>query len=164
MELYRGKRMRVEKTTITLPGGRKAERIIVRPGNAVAMLPIEGEYCYLICQYRYPINRAIFEAPAGTIDPGELPEETARRELIEETGFSAERLIPRGFIYTTPGYTDEVIFLFEARDLHPSSEYVKDEDELITVKRVRISDIPAMIENGEIVDAKTICLAYRCLR
>ncbi len=163
MELYRGKRMRIERALIELPGGKKKERIIVRPGNAVAILPVEGDYCYLIRQYRYAIDRTIWEVPAGTLDAGETPEQTAHRELIEEAGLAAETLIARGSIYTTPGFTDEVIHLFEARDLHPSDEYDKDDDEVIEVEKVRLSELDAMIRDGLILDAKTICLICRCL-
>jgi ADP-ribose pyrophosphatase len=163
-DIYRGKRMRIEQATVTLPSGRTRERIVVRPGRAVAMLPIEGEDCWLIRQYRYPIDRYIYEAPAGTMDENETPAETARRELIEEAQLKAETLIPHGFIYTTPGYTDEVIHLFEARDLSPSTEYEPDDDELIEVVKVRADKVLAMIRDGRIVDAKTICLACRCLR
>jgi ADP-ribose pyrophosphatase len=134
----------------------------VRPADAVAILPIEGDACYLIRQYRFVIGEYILEAPAGTIDPGETPDGTANRELIEETGLSAGHLIPRGFIYTTPGFTTERIFLYEARDLVPSRMYAQDEDEVIEVRKVGMADIPQMIRDGRIVDAKTICLFYRC--
>ena len=75
------------------------------------------------------------------MEPGEEPLVTAHRELIEETGFAAQTIISKGFIYTTPGYTDEKIFLFEARDLTPSQEYVKDEDEVIEVVDIAINDL-----------------------
>ena len=97
------------------------------------------------------------------MEEGEDPLTTARRELIEETGFAAGTIIPQGFIYTTPGFTDEKIFLFEARDLSPSQEYEKDEDEVIEVIDVAVSDLPDMIRDGSIVDGKTICLIQRCL-
>jgi ADP-ribose pyrophosphatase len=164
MEIYRGKRLVVEKKRVTLPNGNIHERVVIHPGGAVAMFPVEGEYCYLIRQYRFAIGEYIYEAPAGTIDEGEVPDETAHRELIEETGMRAETLLPRGYIYPSPGYTDERIWLFEARDLAPSTEYGKDDDELIEVVRLPRAEIPAMIADGRIVDAKTICLAFRCLR
>jgi ADP-ribose pyrophosphatase len=71
--------------------------------------------------------------------------------------------VPKGFIYTTPGYTDERIFLFEARGLSPSQDYRKDEDEIIEVVDVEINDIAAMVADGTICDAKTICLIHRCI-
>ena len=163
MEIFRDKRLWIEKRTIRLPHGRERLKVIVHPNNAVAIFPVEHDRCKLLKQYRFAIDQYIVEAPAGTIEPGEDPKETARRELIEETGFAAGKIIPKGFIYTTPGFTDERIFLFEARDLSPSDEFGKDEDEVIEVINIPTSDLKGMIQNGTIVDAKTICLIYRCM-
>ena len=163
MEIFRGRRLWIETKTIRLPTGREREKVIVHPSGAVAILPLDGDRCKLLRQYRYAIDQHIIEAPAGTMEQGEDPRETARRELIEETGFAAGTIVPRGFIYTTPGFTDEKIFLFEARDLSPSQEFWKDEDEVIEVIDVAVSDLPEMIRNGTIVDGKTICLIQRCL-
>jgi ADP-ribose pyrophosphatase len=163
MEIFRGRRLWIEKRTIRLPNGIEREKVIVHPSNAVAILPLHGYRCKLLRQYRYAVDQYIFEAPAGTMDDDEDPIETAQRELIEETGFVAKTIVPKGFIYTTPGYTDEKIFLFEARDLSPSDEYGKDDDEIIEVMDIAISDLNEMIINGSIVDAKTICLIHRCM-
>ena len=163
MEIFRGRRLWIEKRTIRLPNGIKREKVIVHPSNAVAILPLNGDRCKLLKQYRYAIDQYIFEAPAGTMEPGEEPLVTARRELIEETGFTAQTIVPKGFIYTTPGYTDEKIFLFEASDLSPSQEYRKDEDEVIEVVDIATGDLIDMIHNGTIVDAKTICLIHTCI-
>ena len=154
------KKITLETVTVTLPSGAVKERRVVRPGHAVAMLPIEGDFCYLERQYRFAVGEWIYEVPAGTIDPGETPEETAYRELIEETGMAAENLIPRGKIYPAPGYTDEVIYLFEAHDLSSSDAYRMDEDEQIEVVKVPLSEMDEMIRDGRIIDAKSICLAY----
>jgi len=162
MEIFSGRRLWIESRMIRLPNGVERDKVIVHPGNAVAILPIDGDRCKLVKQYRYAIDRHIFEAPAGTIEPGEEPLRTAHRELIEEIGFSAQKIMEKGFIYTTPGYSDEKIFLFEARDLSPSQEYRKDDDEIIEVVDVATRDLPAMIREGTIVDAKTICLIHRC--
>jgi ADP-ribose pyrophosphatase len=163
MEIFRGRRLWIEKRTIRLPNGIEREKVIVHPSNAVAILPVHGDQCKLLRQYRYAIDQYILEAPAGTMEQDEDPSETAQRELIEETGFVAKKIVPKGFIYTTPGYTDEKIFLFEARDLLPSDEYGKDEDEIIEVMDIATSELKDMINNGTIVDAKTICLIHRCL-
>lgn len=163
MEIFRGRNLWIEKRLIRLPNGIEKEKVIVHPSNAVAILPLNGDRCKMLKQYRYAIDQYIFEAPAGTMEPGEDPLETARRELIEETGFTAQSIVSKGFIYTTPGYTDEKIYLFEARDLSPSQEYGKDEDEVIEVVDIAIIDLIGMIRNGTIVDAKTICLIHHCL-
>ncbi|MGA2913924.1 MAG: NUDIX hydrolase [Methanoregula sp.] len=163
MEIFRGKRLWIEKRTIRLHGGKEREKIIIHPNNAVAIFPVDGDRCRLLKQYRFAIDQYIYEAPAGTMEPGEDPKETAYRELIEETGLAARMIAPKGFIYTTPGFTDEKIFLFEARDLSPSAEYGKDEDEIIEVVDVPTGDLKGMIRDGTIVDAKTICLIHKCL-
>jgi ADP-ribose pyrophosphatase len=163
MEIFRGRRLWIEKRMIRLPNGIEREKVIVHPSNAVAILPLNRDRCKLLKQYRYAIDQYIFEAPAGTMEPGEDPLVTARRELIEETGFTAQTIVSKGFIYTTPGYSDEKIFLFEARDLSPSQEFGKDEDEVIEVVDISIIDLIGMLRNNTIVDAKTICLIHRCL-
>ncbi len=162
-DLYRGKRLTVERKEYPLPGGKVVERVVVRPGDAVAMLPVHGDgTCSLIRQYRFAIGEFILEAPAGTLNPGEEPLDAARRELIEETGLQAGSFVPRGFIYTTPGFTDERIYLYEARDLSPSTRFHPDEDEVIEVVRMPLGDLQGMIVDGRISDAKTICLVSRC--
>ena len=163
MEIFRGRRLWIEKKVIPMQNGKKKEKVIIHPGNAVAILPIDGDRCKLLRQYRYAIGQHICEAPAGTMEPGEDPAATAHRELIEETGFEAGSMTPKGFIYTTPGFTDEKIFLFEARDLSPSEEFEKDEDEEIEVMDVAVCDLDTMIRDGTICDAKTICLIHQCL-
>jgi ADP-ribose pyrophosphatase len=164
MEVYRNKRLSVELKDVILPDGRSREGVIVHPGDAVVVLPKCGDSCwYLIRQYRFAIGTFILEAPAGTIEPGENPPETAGRELIEETGFRADKLIDRGFIYTTPGFTDEKIYLFEARDLSPSDASHQDEDEFIELVKVTGIELGSMCRDGRISDAKTISVVYRCL-
>jgi ADP-ribose pyrophosphatase len=163
MEIFRGRRLWIEQRAVHLPNGLLRQKVIVHPSSAVAVLPIEGDRCKLIRQYRYAIDDYILEAPAGALEEAEEPLAAAGRELIEETGFAARTIEPRGFIITTPGYTDEKIYLYEAHGLTPSQAYGKDEDEVIEVVDVAASDLPAMVRDGTITDAKTICLIYRCL-
>ena len=163
-DLYRGKRLLVEKKEYELPDGTLVEKVAVHPGNAVAILPFRADgSCYLIRQYRFVIGEYILEAPAGTLNPGEDPLAAARRELIEETGFQAETFIPRGSIFTTPGFTDEVIYLYEAHGLTPSCLFQKDDDEIIELVRVGTDELPGMIRDGRIRDAKTISIICRCM-
>jgi ADP-ribose pyrophosphatase len=163
-DLFMGRRLRVDKREYHLPNGTHVEKVAVHPGNAVAILPFRTDgACYLIRQYRFVIGDYILEAPAGTLNPGEGPLDAARRELIEETGFQAETFIPRGSIYTTPGFSDEIIHLYEAHGLTPSCLYQKDEDEIIELVRVEREDLPDMIGDGRICDAKTISIICRCI-
>ena len=163
MEIFRGRRLWIEQRDVSLPNGLLRQKLIVHPSNAVAILPIEKDRCKLIRQYRYAIDDYILEAPAGALETGEEPLAAAGRELIEETGFAARSIEPRGHIITTPGYSDEKIFLFEAQGLSPSQEFEKDEDEVIEVVDIPIRNLPSMIQDGTITDAKTICLICRCL-
>jgi ADP-ribose pyrophosphatase len=162
MELWRGRRLWIEKRSMDLPSGRK-DYVVVHPGGAVAILPLDGDDVVLIRQYRTAIDGWILEAPAGTLEPEESPDACAARELIEETGFSAAEFVSLGAVYTTPGFSDEVIHLFLARGLAPSTLYEKDEDEQIEVVRVGIDDVRAMALDGRIRDAKTLCLIHRGL-
>jgi len=163
MEIFRGRRLWIEQRNVSLPNGLLREKVIVHPSDAVAILPLEGDRCKLIRQYRYAIDDYILEAPAGALEKEEDPLTAAGRELIEETGFAAATIEPQGFIITTPGYTDEKIYLYKASGLTPSHLYGKDEDEIIEVVDIRLQDLNRMIREGEIVDAKTICLIHRCL-
>jgi len=162
MEIFRGRKLWIENKKLTLPNGIEKDAVIVHPKGAVAILPVTRTGYLLLRQYRYAVGQYIWEAPAGTMEDGEDPEKTARRELIEEAGVAAGTLIPRGFIYTTPGFTDEKIWLFEARDLSPSREFEKDADEMIEVMEVTRDNTDAMVADGTICDAKTICLLHRC--
>ena len=164
MELFRGKRLQVEQVEYTLPDGRRKEGVIVHPGDAVVVLPKCGDSrWHLIRQYRFAVGSYILEAPAGKLEPGEVPVETAKRELIEETGYHAGEMDEKGWIYTTPGFSDEKLHLFEARNLTPSDAYEKDEDELIELVTVTGRELQEMCLDGRVSDAKTISVVYRCL-
>ncbi|RQD83740.1 MAG: NUDIX hydrolase [Methanocalculus sp. MSAO_Arc2] len=160
--IYQGQRLSVELRRVALPNGRTKETIVVHPGGAVAMLPCEGDDCYLIRQFRPAIGKYIYEAPAGTMEPEESPEETAARELIEEIRLRSDHLISRGIIMTSPGYTDEVLHLFEARGLTPAEDFKPDDDEVIEVVRLPRNEAESMAHDGRIIDAKTIALLFRC--
>ena len=161
-EIWRGRRLWVEKRAVDAPSGRR-EYVIVHPGGAVAILPLDGEEVVLIRQYRAAIDAWILEAPAGTLEEGEEPAACAARELIEETGLAADELVPLGAVYTTPGFSDEEIHLFLARGLAPCTDFEKDEDEQIEVIRVSRDEARAMALDGRIRDAKTVCLVHRGL-
>jgi ADP-ribose pyrophosphatase len=162
--IYEGNRLKVEKRSVRLRDGSMRERVVVQPSDASAILPVEGDTCHLIRQYRFAIDRYLYEVPAGTMDLGETPEQTAVRELWEETGLTAATIIPHGFIFTTPGFTTERIHLFEARDCTVTDASHTEEDEMIEPAPFSRDELFAMIKDGRICDAKTICLIYRCLR
>lgn len=162
--LYKTNRMQIETKDVHLPNGNDREYLFVQPVDAVCILPTDDTYVYLIRQYRAVIDTTILEVPAGGMDhPGESKEEAARRELAEEARLKAEELIPRGFIYSSPGFCTERLWLFEARGLSPCEDFAMDDDEIINSIRIRKDEVFPMIQSGEISDAKTIALLVRSL-
>ena len=158
--IYQGRIFSLEVDRVTLPSGHSIDMEIVRhPGSVVLLpLPAPGEVI-LIRQYRYSIDRWIWELPAGSLKPNEDPDRAAARECEEEIGLvpgRVERL--RGF-YPTPGFCDEEMIFYRCSDLRPpaaDSTVKKDEDEDLEPRTCTIAEARAMIEAGEIVDLKTI--------
>jgi ADP-ribose pyrophosphatase len=121
------------------------------------MVPLEEDgTVLLIRQYRWAAEGFILEVPAGKLDGGEEPEACARRELEEEIGRRPGRLDLLGSVLTTPGFTDEVIHLYLARELE-AGESRPEQDEIIELRPVPLGEVPGMIARGEIRDAKSIC-------
>jgi ADP-ribose pyrophosphatase len=144
-----------------LPNGRVLELEVVRHRGAAAIVPIDEDgSVLLIRQYRYAPDAWLLEVPAGTLSPQEAPEACAARELIEETGYSARELVPLGSILTTPGFTDERIWLYLARGLEARAQQL-DGEEILSVERLAWDDALRRVESGEICDAKTICALHR---
>ena len=150
-----GFRVEVSRERVTLPNGRVAELDIVHHPGASAVVPFASEdEVLLIRQYRQAAGGVILEVPAGKLDPGDTPATCAARELEEEAGVRAGRLLPLGRTLTTPGFTDEVIHLFAAFDLAPTQTR-HESDEVITVLRVSLAEALDWIWRGELVDAKS---------
>lgn len=149
-------RFRLDTEKVTLDNGVDATIHVLRHPGAVAIIPfLDKNTIILIKQYRHALGDYIWEIPAGTVDPGEDLPECARRELIEETGFCAREVTPIGEIFPAPGYSDERLHLFMACDLTPGVQKLEP-DEVLHVSRVSFADALAMIDRGEIRDAKTI--------
>lgn len=162
--IYDSPRLVIETKDILLPNGKERKYLFVQPVEAVCILPVDEEYVYLIRQYRAVIDSYILEVVAGGMDrEGESKEDAARRELAEEARMQAEEIIPRGFVYSSPGFCTEKLWLFEARGLSPCEDLAMDEDEIIEQVKVKRSEVFSMIASGEISDAKTIALLTRVL-
>ena len=159
-EIYKGRVVRLTSEEIVLPNGHRMELEIIRHPGASAIVPltVEGDVI-LIRQFRYAAGGFIYEVPAGKLSPGEPPEECAGRELTEEAGVVAGRLVRLGSILTTPGFTDEVIHLFLAEELRPA-ETAHEPSEVITLLRRPMAECLSMIERGEIVDGKSVCALF----
>lgn len=158
--LYQGKVIDLALDHVLLPNGNETDLEIIRHRGAAVALPIIGDgeraEALLVRQYRYAADGWLLEVPGGKLDGDESPEDCARRELIEEIGYQAGRLQPMGDILTTPGFTDERIWLFLATDLEPAPGGAALEDnEVLELERIPLSRAITMAEDGEITDSKT---------
>lgn len=156
--IYKGKIINVRRDDAELPDGNTSIREVVEhPGGvAVAALTDRDEILF-VSQFRYPYGEIVLEIPAGKRNgKGENPLSCGIRELKEETGASAEKFIFLGEMYPTPGYCDEVLYLYAATGL-TFGEQQPDADEFLEVQRIPLEDAFRMVMAGEIKDAKTIC-------
>ncbi|MDA0312249.1 MAG: NUDIX hydrolase [Gemmatimonadetes bacterium] len=155
-------RIKVSVDRVRFPDGSEGELEMIRHPGASAVLPVWGSLderdpeVVLIRQYRYATDGYIYEVPAGTPEyVGEPWETCAHRELEEETGLQAGKMLRLTEIYTTPGFTDEVIHLFVATELSEGSANL-DADEFLEVCRFRLSEVLEMLRTGEISDCKSV--------
>ena len=152
--------LRLEIDRVTLPSGHTMDMEIIRHPGSVVMLPVpEPGKIILIRQYRYSIDRDIWELPAGTLKPGEDPAAAAARECEEEIGLAPGRVTRLGGYFPTPGFCDEEMIFFRCDNLHPpaaDSTARKDDDEEIEPRTFTLAEARALVSSGEIVDLKTL--------
>jgi ADP-ribose pyrophosphatase len=151
--IFEGKIISVHRDTAALPNGEKATREYVKHPGAVAVVAIKEEGLLLVRQYRYALERELLEIPAGKLDAGEAPVDCALRELREETGYRGD-LTPLGIYYSTPGFSDEAIHIFWARNLVWDPLNL-DEDEFLEVEVIPWKQALQLAEKGQFRDAKT---------
>jgi len=158
---YSGKRINVDLDRVRFPDGSVGTLEMVRHPGASAVIPFldplgsRDPRVVLIRQYRWAAEDVMWEIPAGTLDAGEAPERCAERELREEAGVEARELTHLATIFTTPGFTDELIHLYAATGLTPVPT-AHEADEFIETHEVRWSEVGRMIRDGRIRDAKTM--------
>ncbi len=153
--IYSGKIISLDVETVLLPNNEKAEREIVRHPGAVAILPINNnKEIYFVKQFRKAVEMELLEVPAGKLESGESPSLCAIRELQEEIGFKAKKLTLLGKFYSSPGFSNEIIYVYKAEDL-TESKLSTDDDEFINVVKFSIEDAIEMLNKGLIIDAKT---------
>lgn len=154
--IYAGKILNLRVDTIVLPGGVKGNREVVESAGAVAVVPVNefGELL-MVKQYRHPVGKTMLEIPAGRVEPGENLEQCAMRELLEETGYEAKKIIRLLSFYSTPGFATEEIHICLATGLLSRGQNL-DEEEDIEVLNVSYGKALEMIWSGEICDAKTV--------
>ena len=164
--IFDGRVFRVEKLRVTLPDGRKSFREIVRHNGGAAVVAVDEDgYVYLVRQFRMAAGKIMLEIPAGKLEKGEDPAACAARELTEETGLTAEKIVPLTSMYATPGYCSEKLHLYLATDLIQGDPH-RDPGEFLNIRRYPMREVLDMIARGEIEDAKTIAgilLAERLL-
>lgn len=158
---YDGRILKLEVDGVLLPDGTKSVRECVRHSGGAAVLFIEDNKVALVRQYRYLYGKEIYEIPAGKLEEGEEPEKGAARELEEETGYRAEveKLLE---IYPSPGYTDEVIHIFLAKNARFVGSHT-DDGEFLNCEFIPLERVVKMLESGEICDAKTVAAIYKYL-
>ncbi len=154
--LFQGRRFRVQRVVQVTPDGAEHAREVIRHPGAVTVLPLldDGRVC-LVRNYRVAVDQTLIELPAGTLEPGEDPARTARRELAEETGYRAETIELLKVFYTSPGILDEKMYLYLATSLQPGPTAL-DPGEDVRPLLTTWQEALAMARDGRIRDAKTL--------
>jgi len=154
--IHRGAKFDLEVVELVGESGRKIEREVVRHPGAVVILPLrEDDRVVLIKNDRPSLGRAIFELPAGTLEPPEAPVACAARELAEETGYKAATLSHLGRFYSSPGMSDELMWAYMATGLEHVGQSLE-EDERLTVSPVSVAQAFEYVDSGELMDGKSI--------
>lgn len=160
-DIFNGKIISVHVDDIELPNGEKAIREIVEHSGGVCVAAITDENeLFFVRQYRYPYKKVLLELPAGKLEKGEDPLKAGLRELEEECGVVAEKVIPMGTIYPTVAYCSEIIYLFAAKGLSATAQHL-DSDEFLSYEKISIDKAAEMVMNNEISDAKTVALVLK---
>ena len=155
--VFDGKVFEIDRDRVRMPNGREVTVDIVRHSRSVVLLPVPAPgHIVLIRQYRYAVNRWLWELPAGSVDPGEEPEAAARRECHEEIGQVPETVVRLAAFLPTPGYCNEEMVFFRLSGLTvPDEPAEADEDEDIEPRTFALAEAREMVRRGEIVDMKT---------
>ena len=153
---YDGTLISLRVDEVELPGGRRTQREVVEHPGAVGILAWDGERLAVVTQWRQAAAQALLEIPAGTLDPGEEPEPTARRELAEEMQLTARTWEAGPSFFTAPGFCTERLSLFLATGLSPAPEGHAADDEEIERGWLTLDEALRAIDDGRIVDAKSI--------
>jgi ADP-ribose pyrophosphatase len=159
-EIYTGRIFNVVRDRVRLPSGVEATLEVVRHPGSVVLLPMpDPAHVVLVKQYRYAVDRWVWELAAGSLEPGEDPADGAARECEEETGLAAGDVEFLGAFYPTPGYCDEKMNYFKLTRLAPPEGRPAarpDDDEDIRTRSFGLDEVRRMIRDGEIIDLKTV--------
>ena len=152
---WSGRRIRIRVDEVERADGHRTTREIVEHPGAVGILAWDGTRVAMVRQWRHPAGQNLLEIPAGTLEQGEPPAETARRELAEEVGLAAATWLDGPHFYTAPGFCDELMHLYLATDL-TAADGESDPDEMLEASWMTLDDAIAAVDDGRIIDAKTI--------
>lgn len=156
-EIYNGRVIDVVCDDVILQDGIASKREVVLHSGGVVILAVDkNNMVYMVKQYRYAVQKEIYELPAGRLEKGEDPFECAKRELEEECGLVADTWESLGFIYSSPGILSEKLYLYKATNLKQTQQHL-DEGEFLSVSKFNIDNVLGMIKENRINDAKTIC-------
>ena len=159
-KMYRGRAFDVRQDEVRLPNGLAHRLDIVEHRPAVTIVPVdELGMIWFVRQYRHAAGRELLELPAGVAETGEPPEVSAQRELREEIGMAAGEMKPLGGYFLAPGYSTEYMYVFLAQKLTPDP-LPGDEDELLSIEKISISQAFGLPENGDVQDAKSIAAMF----
>jgi ADP-ribose pyrophosphatase len=160
--IYAGRKIDLALQAVALADGTTAEREVVVHRGAVALVPmVDAEHVCLVRNERYAVGKVLLEVPAGTIDPGESPDATAARELIEETGYEAGRIVRVREWYVSPGVMNERMYLYLCQELQPGPAR-HELDERLEPVVVGWNEAMSMVRDGRIEDAKTMLALWIC--
>ncbi|HET9702593.1 MAG TPA: NUDIX hydrolase [Vicinamibacterales bacterium] len=158
--VHQGRIFRIDIDRVTLPGGHTVDLEVVRHPGSVVLLPIpKPGHIVLIRQYRYAIDKWIWELPAGSLKPGENPDDAAARECEEEIGLAPGKVTRLRGYYPTPGFCDEQMIYYRCEELRapaPDSTARKDDDEELEPRTFALSEARELVASGEIIDLKTV--------
>jgi len=162
--IYEGRIVTLRRDIAELVNGRQVSREVVEHPGGVCIVPVDhAGNCTLVRQFRYPFGEALLEFPAGKLERGEDPLACAVRELSEETGLLAGKVVSLGQMYPSPGYLDEVIHLYLALELTPGEAH-PDENEFLSVETHSIAALCEMIRENQLPDAKTTVALFKAMQ
>lgn len=160
-KIFEGHVFDIKVDQIEYDSGNKGVREVIMHNGGAVVLPItkEGKVVF-VKQYRYPFDEFMYELPAGKLEKNEDPEKCATRELTEETGYTSDKVSYLGRIYTSPGFCDEILYIYLAEDLIPGEHNREEGEDGMEMFELTMEEVDKMIADGKIVDGKSISGLY----